>query len=291
MNNTDELNDRFAIDGLAKFEVGEGGLTRLSITTGKADATLYTHGAHVSHFRPGASEPILWMSAASRYESGKAIRGGVPIVFPWFGPRQDDPKAPSHGLVRTTEWSIETMERLATNDIRISLATAVDKFSVVYRVTVGDSLGLDMRVTNESGEAVTFEQAFHTYLSVGDVRKIAVRGLEGATKIDKLDQHARKVQSDSPITFASETDSVYVDTESTVQVEDPLLGRTIEVQKQGSRSTVVWNPWIDKSSRMADFGDDEWTNMVCIESGNIADNCVKLAPGQSATMSTEIRVS
>lgn len=287
--NAQELNDRFAIDGLVRFDVGEGGLTRLLVTTEKASATLYTHGAHVTQFQPAGGEPILWMSGTSRFESGKAIRGGVPLVFPWFGPRQDDPNAPSHGLVRTAEWSVESVERLDNAAVRIALGIAVDKFSVVFRVTVAESLGLEMIVTNDSDEPATFAQAFHTYLSVGDVRQIGVRGLEGVTYIDKVDQQARKVQSDSPITFSAETDSVYMDTESTVRVDDTVLRRTIEVSKQGSHSTVVWNPWIDKSKRMSDFGDDEWPGMVCVESGNIADNSVKLPPGQSATMLSSIR--
>ena len=286
--NAEELNDRFAIDGVACFDVGVNGLMRLLVTTEKATATLYTHGAHVTEFQPADGEPILWMSGASRFENGKAIRGGVPLVFPWFGPHEKDPNAPSHGLVRTLEWSVEAVERLENDSIRITLGITVDKFSVAYRVTVAESLGLEMIVTNDSEEQVVFEQAFHTYLNVGDVRQIGVRGLEGVTYIDKLDQQSRKVQSDSPITFAAETDSVYVDTESTVHVVDPVFGRTIEVSKRGSRSTVVWNPWIDKSKRMADFGDDEWPGMVCIESGNIADNSVKLPPGQSTSLSAQI---
>ncbi|MEO1526635.1 MAG: D-hexose-6-phosphate mutarotase [Planctomycetota bacterium] len=286
--NVNQLNDRFAIDGVVRFEVGEGGLTRLSMTTEHASATLYTHGAHVTHFQPVGGEPILWMSGASRFETGKAIRGGVPLVFPWFGPRQNDPDAPSHGLVRTTEWSVTNVERLESGSVCVTLELSVDTFQVVYRVAVGVTLGLEMVVTNVSGEPVRFEQAMHTYFTVGDVRKIGVRGLEGVTYIDKLDQLNRKVQSEAPITFGAETDSVYLDTETTVQIEDPVLGRVIEVQKSGSRSTVVWNPWIDKSAKMGDFGDDEWPGMVCIESGNIADNAVELGPGESANMSASI---
>lgn len=286
----DELNERFAIDGVVRFEAGQGGLTRLTITTDQATASLYTHGAHVTHFQPRGDEPLLWMSGESRFETGQAIRGGVPVIFPWFGPRTDDPDAPSHGLVRTAEWSVTEVKRHNDGTVEVSLGISLESFEVVYRVTVGRRLGLEMIVTNSSDAPASFEQALHTYLSVGDVHQIRVVGLEGSTYIDKVDRLARKPQSAAPIRFAGETDSVYVDTEAIVRVEDPTLGRTILVQKTGSRSTVVWNPWTAKASRMADFGDDEWPGMVCIETANVADNSIGLAPGDSSTMSAELGI-
>ena len=286
----EDLTKQFAIDGVVHFEAGEGGLTRVSITTAKSKAALYTHGAHVTEFQPSGCEPVLWLSGESRFEHGKAIRGGVPLVFPWFGPHAKDPDAPSHGWVRTAEWEITAVEQLPDDDVAITLTINVADFHVTYRVTVGNELTLEMAVANQSETEVSFEQAFHTYLTVGDVRKISAHGLDGTTYIDKLDQLSRKEQADA-ISFSGETDSVYLDTEATVSVEDPVLGRTLEVRKQGSQSTVVWNPWVDKSKRMGDFGDDEWSGMVCIESGNIADNSVKLAPGQTATMMAAIGVA
>jgi D-hexose-6-phosphate mutarotase len=286
----DQLNRRFAIDGIARFDCGEGGLTRLSIASEEADAALYLHGGHVTHFQPRGAEPVLWMSAASRFATGQAIRGGVPIVFPWFGANQADPSAPAHGLVRTAQWSVHAIDHLLDFRVRATLAISVDAFDVVYRVTVGRPLELEMIVTNTSGEAVAFEQALHTYLAVGDVRRIGVHGLEGATYVDKVDGFTRKTQPGSPIRFSGETDSVYLDTVATVRVEDPVLGRTIVVSKTGSRSTVVWNPWIGKSKKMSDFGDDEWPGMVCVETANVADNAVRLVPGESAEMLATLAV-
>ena len=286
-----ELNQQFSIDGIARFDAGPGGLTRLLITTDKANATIHPHGAHVSQFQPRGSDPILWMSNESYYAAGKAIRGGVPLVFPWFGPHPAQADAPAHGLVRTIEWEVADVSLHDDGDVSASFLTTVESFRVVYRVTVGPALRLEMTVTNDSAESVVFEQAFHTYLTVGDVRRISVHGLDGVTYIDKLDESSRKIQPDSPVTFEAETDSVYLDTEAAVRIQDPTLNRTIAVSKQGSRSTVVWNPWIAKAKRMPDFGDDEWPGMVCIESGNIADDSVRLEPGGTHTMIAKVGIA
>jgi glucose-6-phosphate 1-epimerase len=284
-----QLNRQFAIDGVAEFGRGDGGLTQLSITSDAANATLYPHGGHVTHFQTRSGEPLLWVSAASRFAAGQAIRGGVPIVFPWFGARQGDPDAPAHGLVRTAPWAVTAVAQLDDGRVRVALHIDVAQFRVVYQVTVGHQLGLEMTVTNTSRQEASFEQALHTYLAVGDVRQIRVGGLQGATFIDKVDAFQRKTQPREPVTFAGEVDSVYLDTEATVRVEDPLWGRTVVVEKTGSQSTVVWNPWIAKSKKMSDFGDDEWPGMVCIETANVADNTIRLAPGAEATMCARYR--
>lgn len=286
----DQLNKQFGMDGIAVFESGKGGLTRLSITSDQGEAVIYPYGAHVTHFQPRDEKPLLWMSSESLFQKGKAIRGGVPLVFPWFGGKQGDPDAPAHGLVRTAEWSVKAVEPLNDGSIRVSLGLSVDSFDVLYRVSVGRQLHLEMIVTNTSATSITFEQALHTYLAVGDVHQISLTGLSGSTYIDKLDGMLRKVQSDAPIRFVAETDSVYLDTEATVRVEDPTLGRTIVVDKAGSRSTVVWNPWTDKAKTMPDFGDTEWPGMVCIETANIADNAVVLAAGESSTMDATVGI-
>lgn len=285
------LNEKFAIKDIARFETGEGGLARLSITTDQGEATLYHYGAHVTHFRPQGEQPLLWMSSKSHFQAGKAIRGGVPLVFPWFGPRKDDPEAPSHGLVRTAPWSVETLDQLQDGSVRISLGISVESFKILYHVTVGRRLGLEMVVTNTSDQSVMFEQAMHTYLSVADIHQTSVSGLSGTTYIDKVDDLLRKPQPDTPIRFTRETDSVYLDTEATVHVEDTKRDRSIIVEKTGSQSTVVWNPWTDKAKRMPDFGDTEWPGMVCIETANVADNSIHLAAGDSTAMGTTLGIA
>jgi D-hexose-6-phosphate mutarotase len=160
-------------------------------------------------------------------------------------------------------------------------------FELRYTVTVGSSLNVTLEVRNRSNSGFTFEEALHTYLSVGDVRQATINGLDGRTFIDKTASAARSRQS-GLVRIESETDRVYLDTTDDVRVLDPAGRRELLVSKSGSNTTVIWNPWIAKAKAMSDFGDDEWPSMLCIETANAADNAVTLAPGKSHVMNATI---
>lgn len=280
-----------ALPASVRVADGHGGLPCVRVETAHATAEVYLHGAHVTAWQPGGHAPVLWTSAASRYEAGAAIRGGVPVCFPWFGPHPDAADAPAHGWARTTAWELRGAEEAASGDVTLELgltdsdATRASawphRFAAVYRVTVGATLRLELAVTNHDDAPVTFTDALHTYLAVGDVHAVTVEGLEGAPYVDKAPGPggpAGARQGDEPVRFTAETDRVFA-SEATVRVVDPALGRTVTVAKEGSRSTVVWNPWVGKARALADLGDDEWPGMVCVEAANIGEAAVSLVPG------------
>ncbi|HEX8311504.1 MAG TPA: D-hexose-6-phosphate mutarotase [Chthoniobacteraceae bacterium] len=280
----------FEIPGKAMFEAGPGGLVQVVVTTGLAHARIFLHGAHVADFHPAGEEPVLFTSRESVFEPGRAIRGGVPVIFPWFGPRADDPKSPAHGFARTREWQLESVSEKAAGELVVTFTLAADQatralwphdFLLRHTVTVGTALEMSLEVTNTGSSSFTFEDALHTYFTVSDVHQVEIHGLEGAEYIDKTDEQKRKRHADDPIRFTSETDRVFLNTETTCTLVDQKLGRRIVVEKSGSVTTVVWNPWIKKSASLADFGDDEWPGMCCIETANAADNAITLAPGAS----------
>ena len=283
------------------LDSGRGGLRRLSIDTGICAAELYLHGAHLCRWQPRSQpQPVLWMSEASRYEPGVPIRGGVPICFPWFGPRAGDPSAPVHGVARIGAWYLDgvTLEAAGSVNARLSLDCGAlvsppvpHGLRLAYEVRLGQDLSMSLTVTNPADVPTRFEEALHTYFAVGDVRQVSVAGLEGATYADKVDGAKRKTQADALITIGGETDRLYLDTGSAVTLRDLSFGRRIRVEKTGSRSTVVWNPWVAKSKAMPDFGDDEWPGMLCIETANAADNAVTIPPHASHTMTAEISVT
>lgn len=253
------------------------------------------HGAHVLAWHPVAHEPVLWMSGHAVFAERTAVRGGVPICFPWFGSGRSGDRFPAHGFARITTWRrIEAVESGGTvqvvHELDQSLASA-PSFDVPYRatstVTAGSEFVLELMVENTGSGAFTFEAALHTYLAVGDVRQVRIEGLDGARFHDKV-LEAESVQR-GPITVTGEVDRVY-DSEATVEVRDPILGRVIRVAKSGSSSTIVWNPWVDKARRLKDFGDDEWQGMVCIETANVGERAVTLAPGESHVMSATLSV-
>ena len=162
---------------------------------------------------------------------------------------------------------------------------------LAYELRLGRDLSMALTVTNPADAPITFEEALHTYLAVGDVRQVSVAGLEGVTYVDKVDGAKRKTQAEELITIGGEIDRLYLETEAAVTLTDPGLGRRIRVEKTGSRSSVVWNPWVAKSRAMADFGDDEWPGMICIETANAADNAVTLPPHGSHTITATISVA
>jgi glucose-6-phosphate 1-epimerase len=276
-------------DGVS-FETDPHGLRRLRISTPSADATVYLHGAHVTHYQPKGKAPALFMSAESRFAPGEPIRGGVPVIFPWFGPHPSDPKAPAHGFARTTQWSVGRVTR-AGDSVTVTLVMgSTSTVQLRYAVTIGAALDLSLTVENHDARALQFQEALHTYLAVSDVRQVSVKGLSGRDYVDKVDGMKRKTQR-GVVRITGETDRVYLDTPDAVTVDDPGMSRRLVVSKEGSASTVVWNPWIEKAKKMPDFGDDEWPRMLCVETANVAENAVTLAPGASHTMWASVRVT
>lgn len=284
----DQLNETYGLPGFIRVEAGAGGLPKVLLTCDSARGELFLQGAHVTAFEPDGDEPLIFLARSARYEQGKAIRGGVPICFPWFGSKVGDSSAPSHGLARTKAWSIGST-RHDEHGVELALVTTIEPFHVTYTVRVSSSLTLTMVVVNESERSERFEQALHTYLAVSDIRKVEVRGLQGATYLDQLQGRAKCVERAPAIRFNGETDRIYLSTEPRKTVVDPGLGREILIDTEGARSTVIWNPWIEKTDRMSDLEQDEWPKMLCVETGNIADDAVELAPGERWRLSTILK--
>jgi D-hexose-6-phosphate mutarotase len=295
----DELNERFGIPHLVRFEAGSGGLACAQVTAPAAEATIYLHGAHVTHHRAAGARRTLFLSARSRFASGAAIRGGVPLVFPWFGPRAGHPSAPEHGFARINEWTVDSAARDGDGAVIAFALEPTDairalwpsEVRLVYRVRVHAALELALDVENRSKARFSFEAAMHTYLEVGDVREASLAGLEGATYIDKTDAMKRKTLEAAPFRPAAETDRVFPGSRGTCTVIDPVLARRIAVEKSGSATTVVWNPWSEKAGRMADLGADQWTSMLCVETANAMDDVIQLKPGATHAMTATIRTS
>ena len=278
---------------------GSGGLPRLTIDSRAAIAEIYLHGAHVTRWQPRhAAHPVLWMSGRSLFEPGKPIRGGVPICFPWFGPNRDHPGAPAHGFARLADWTLDAVSESADGSVLAALTLTGEhlspfwpfRFQATMRVSVGATLSMELKVENQDQVAFTFEEALHTYLTVGDVSRIEISGLQDTTYRDKVGGMAERRQGAEPIRFTGETDRVYLATAAACTIDDPQLQRRIVVEKQGSLSTVVWNPWVAKAQAMPDFGDDEWPGMVCVETANVGAAPVQLAPGGRHRMVATISV-
>lgn len=293
----DELNRRFAIAGVAQITAGNGGLPRVCISTSTAKGEIYLHGAHLTSWRPAGAEEVIFLSQQAEWEPGRAIRGGIPVCFPWFRNKADDPKAPSHGFVRTKAWQLDSIE-VGNQAVIVSLSTQSDEatrawwphdFHLLLRLTVGAELTQELVVSNTGTAPLRFEEALHTYYRVGGAESVRISGLDGVAYLDNTDANREK-QQEGDIVFIAQTDRVYLETTHAVEIGDPILRRRIRLEKQDSRNTVVWNPWSTGAQLLADLGDDEWRTMACVEAGNIRGLAVDLAPGEQHTMKTVIHV-
>ena len=290
-----EVNQRHGIAGIAEVVTGNGGLPKVRVTSRAATGEIYLHGAHVTSWSPEGAEEVLFLSSASKWKDGMAIRGGVPICFPWFGDKADDRSAPAHGFVRTKSWSLESIAS-STDAVTVNMSTVSDEttkrwwpadFRAVYRASFGAELKLELEVHNMDSRAVHFEEALHAYFKVGDVRSARMKGLDAVHYLDKTDHYRERVQQ-GDVEITSETDCVYLDTECPLELSDPVLGRHIHVAKQNSRTTVIWNPWSEKAKAMSDLGSDQWTEMLCIETSNVLAYAMEAAPGDCHRMSAVI---
>jgi glucose-6-phosphate 1-epimerase len=296
----EELTAEFGIAGILDFIETQHGMVKAVTSLDGMTGELYLQGAQVTAWQPPDERPVLFTSANSAFAPERAIRGGVPIVFPWFGASRHTPTAPQHGFARTATWHLDGVETTGSGSLTLTLSLDdgdvgspfwPDRFRAIYSVTFGQTLSLRLAVQNPAMHPILFEDALHSYFAISDVAEIAISGLAGATYIDKADAARRKVQTANLVTITAETDRVYLDTSGQCVIEDRGWRRRIVVGKDGSASSVVWNPWAEKAAAMVDLGEDAWRGMVCVETGNIADNEVRLAADAEHQMSTAISIA
>lgn len=292
-----ELAAKFRITGVLDFADSPGGLTKAVVSLGGMTGELYLQGAQVTAWAPAGARPVIYTSPNTALTPGRAIRGGIPIIFPWFGPNGKFPEAPQHGFARAAAWRLDQ----ATQDggavtLQLSLAGQGDPFwpepyRATFDVTFGTNLAVRLAVQNPSHQAIEFEEALHTYFAVSDVTAVSVTGLLGREFIDKVEAMRRTREAATALALTGETDRVYLDTPERLEIVDPGWQRRIAIDREGAASTIVWNPWAEKSAAMADLGADMWRGMICVETGNVADNQVRLAANSEHAMTTEIALA
>jgi D-hexose-6-phosphate mutarotase len=278
------------IPGRVAIVTGNGGLIKIIVTTKFSTAEIYPHGAHITHFQKNGEPPLLFLSVKSYFAPGKPIRGGVPVIFPWFGNRDAEP---SHGFARITEWQLVETSAAADGSVTLQFALpeipgreAWKNLRTEFVVTVSDTLTMELIAANDGcDDSLEIENCLHTYFHVGDIGAVSIDGLRGAHYLDNAagGNGELKIQTESPLRVAKETNRLYLDTTSAVEIHDENLGRVIRVVKSGSHSTVVWNPWTTQKLP-DDFDPAEHKHMVCVESGNMKQNKIALAPGKSSAL-------
>src|SRR5687767_14257569 len=227
---------RFEIPGRVTLLEGNGELPKIEVTTDWSSAEIYLHGAHVTDFQKKGEPPLLFTSQFSRFTPGQAIRGGIPVIFPWFGAREGEP---SHGFARISEWGLHEATALPDGGVtlRFSLPETAESatwapFTANYVVRVTDVLELELIITNAApDQQFSFESCLHTYFAVGDISGVSVMGRKGANYLDKTEGFAHKVETADAIRINSEVDRTYLDTAAAVEIVDPKLRRKIRIEK------------------------------------------------------------
>jgi glucose-6-phosphate 1-epimerase len=294
-----ELTAEFGIAGVLDFVETEHGLVKAAISLDGVAGELYLQGAHLTAWQPPGARPVLFTSPNSAFAPGRAIRGGIPIIFPWFGANRHASAAQQHGFARTAPWHLDSIRIIGRGSLTLTLGLGdgdvgspfwPEPFRAIYTVTFAQTLSLRLTVQNRATHPIIFEEALHSYFAVSDITAAAISGLAGTTYIDKTDAARRKPQTAALVTITAETDRVYLDTPGRCAIEDRGWRRRVVIEKVGAASSVVWNPWAEKAGAMADLGDPAWRSMVCVETGNIADNEVRVAADDEHQMSTVISV-
>lgn len=292
----DELNDCFALPGFLSFvESPLGGpVARLATAGGMAEVAL--KGAHVLAWQPADFGPALYLSPATRLDDSHPIRGGVPVCWPWFATHPTAAGAPNHGTVRTRPWRVARTQ-LAPDGGSAAITLSSDgtglagnPLTVSLTVTLSKRLMMTLETQNHGATPETLPQALHTYFSVSDISNVRIEGLEGHDYLDKLDNYARKPQAGA-ITFDREVDRIYLGAATPAIVDDGFRRRITVDSLATSRSTVVWNPWIEKTLRLGDMPAGGYRSMVCVETGNVADDAVVLLPGGTARLTASLSIA
>jgi len=280
----------FEIDNILTIQVDKNGTKKILVSNTFADAEIYLLGGNLTHYQPKGEEKVIFDGKKSYILPNKSAHFGMPICWPWFGPHPTDSTLPQHGFARNMLWEIIETKALQTKETSITLQLTENKdtlalyphnFELTLTFTLGKTLTVELTTHNTSKQAMPITQALHGYFFVSHVQDIYIEGLENISYLDQLDHHKIK-HSSNPIEIKQELDRIYIDTDNTCSIIDPLLKRKIHIKKEQSHTTVVWNP--GEENALHDIGKEKYIKFVCIESANVKEDFIMLQPKESCTI-------
>ncbi|MCU1758160.1 D-hexose-6-phosphate mutarotase [Pseudomonas sp. 14P_8.1_Bac3] len=276
------------------------------IRHGQAELLVAQQGAHILSYQLAGQPPLIWLNDEAVFKAGKSIRAGVPVCWPWFGNLARNPSSvqamrtseeppAAHGFVRAMDWALGGIETEGESlKVEFTLPYPEGGFpgwphqvDLTLSIRLDEQLHISLASHNRGNDTVTLSQALHSYFAVSDVRHVHVEGVDGLSYIETLEDWTTKAQR-GDLRFTGETDRIYLDTPQKLSIVDPAWERRIELTSSGSRTAVIWNPWIERAAAFSDMADDGWQRMLCIETANVMDDVVTLAPGASHTLGVSI---
>lgn len=288
LTTVDELQARYGVEGRLTFAMGEDSFACVTMMSPGSCASVTLKGALVQSWRPAAAiNDVLWMSDVAPSDARKPYRGGIPVCWPWFSAYPGDGAWPSHGPARSSAFGV--VNAVASDEVvRLEMAPMmtmpvpepIEGLQLRVVVEVGDQLTVALETQNQSERPISLTQALHTYFAISDVADIRIEGLDNCIYADALDG-LRRVRQSGAVTISSEVDRIYATDGGPIRLVDRPQQRCVTIASEGSRSAVVWNPWIAKSERLGDMASGAYRRMVCIETANAGDDAISVAPGQS----------
>ena len=297
--NIEQLNADYGIANKVKFVEGTGGFPLIEVSNEYAQAKISVYAGHILSFKPvEQAKDVIFLSSKVNYQLGKAIRGGTPICWPWFGADPEAKGRPNHGLVRNRMWQMRDVFSTPDGETKITMGL-VDtpetreiwdySFDLAIAITVGSILTVELITRNTGDKAFTITQALHTYFQIGDINQVTVLGLKDREYLDKVDGGKQKTQT-GEVTFAGECDRIYLDVQPKLVIDDQALKRKIKVTATNSKTAIVWNPGAEISAKMADLGDQDYEDFVCVETANAANEVIEVGAGDEYIMTAQYTV-
>ncbi|QXH61968.1 D-hexose-6-phosphate mutarotase [Pseudomonas azerbaijanorientalis] len=276
------------------------------IRHGQAELLVAQQGAHILSYQLAGQPPLIWLNDEAVFKTGKSIRAGIPVCWPWFGNFARNPQsvqamrisneAPSaHGFVRAMDWELGGIEAEGESlKVEFLLPYPEGGFpgwphqvDLTMTIRLDEQLHIQLTSHNRGTDTVSISQALHSYFAVSDVREVHVEGVDRLNYIETLDNWKTVTQT-GDLRFTGETDRIYLDAPPQLSIVDPAWERRIVLTSSGSRTAVIWNPWIDRAAAFSDMADDGWQRMLCIETANVMGDVVTLAAGASHTLGVSI---
>ena len=282
-----DLNIKYSYPKTIQFLEGENGFTKVRLSHDSGSILeVYLYGAHITSWIKPEFGDLLFLSRKAVFKEGKAVRGGIPIIFPQFGAGD----LPQHGFARNSFWTCNGSEILKNNDISLTLnhkSNADTKliwnyeFNAELKILLNEDLTTELTVQNLDKKPFTFQDAFHTYIKIGNISEVQVSGLSGKTFTDKLSGSHSAVETSEKLEFVTAFDRVYQDTPCRLELTDSSLKRQFIIEKENMADSVLWNPW-ENGNAMSDMHYNAYNDMICLESANIQPEIV-LKAGDSHT--------
>jgi len=290
------LQNKNILSKFISLQADSNGFEFIVIKHPKFNAAFSLHGAHLLHFQLKEQAPTIWLSKSALYNEQKAIRGGVPICWPWFGAADKSlgDNLPAHGFARTSKWEFKSSKELK-NGLQIEFLlkdTAKTReiwpyqFELTLKATLTETLQLELISKNTGEKDFTYNAALHTYFNISAPESCQISGLNKHFT-DKLNAGQLK-KGDGSLQINAPIDSIYQKAADSVVLSDNGLHRQLHIENSGNDSEVLWTPWVEGAQAFADMPDDGYQTMFCIESAITNKGGQNVAAGQTHTLSTVI---